>query len=119
MMKRLLLLSIPFLLTAGALAVFWFFYGIHQPQAWQPQLDKYISYKKQELSAPITVQAVDHATKPWDLIRDKSFIVYGDLAYYRTDVNYEQPQAGGIPLPDPPVEVYCILLESVRKLTEH
>ncbi len=110
-MKRMIFLSIPILLTSGVLLGFWLFYGARQAPSWQPVLDDYIAYKEQALAAPVIVQAIDHATKPWDLVKDKSLIVFGNSVYYRTDVSLDQSQAGARPLPDPPVDVYCILLK--------
>ncbi len=109
-MRRLILLLIPVLITTGLLAGFWMLYASHQPPVWQPQLDKYIAYQAKNFSSRIDVIGIDHASAPWELVDYRQIVVYGDSVYYKTDINYGQPQSGALPLPKPPVDVYCILL---------
>jgi hypothetical protein len=110
-MKKLLLLFIPFLLPAVALAA-WLLYDQRQPPAWQVELGKYIAYQERRAFMQITAQAVDRAGRPWEFGRDPGYMVYGDTPYYVTDFSY-QPSAGsgGMPLPYPPEELWCVLLK--------
>jgi hypothetical protein len=77
---------------------------------WQLELDRYVEYKDSLSSGTTTVQLVDRASRPWNFSRDMSHAVFGDSPYYQTDYSYGG-RHGPRPLPFPPEDVRCVLLE--------
>ena len=117
MIVALLLLAA---LAAGVLALLPDKAGL--PAGCQAALDQYLAYKNVSLAEGLSVKAEAKAAKPGSLTQDVSFAVYGDSTYYQTDENYKeasgQAEATTVwtkeelrPLPYPPEEVWCILLE--------
>ena len=91
------------------------------PAAWQLELDKYVEYKDLFLSEATKVQLIDQASRPWNFNQDMSGAVFGDNPYYRTDYGYsgtERNKGGPRPLPYPPKNVWCALLERDRKAAD-
>lgn len=123
-MKRGLLLVIALLLlaalAAGVLALLPDKAGL--PAGCQSALDQYLAYRNVSLSEGLSVKSTVKATKPGGMTQDVSFAVYGDSTYYQTDENYKKTSDGTEattvwskqelrPLPYPPEEVWCVLLE--------
>ena len=123
-MKRGVLLIVALLLLAalgvGVLVLLPGKAGL--PAGCQAALDQYLAYKNVSLAEGLSVKAEAKAAKPGSLTQDVSYAVYGDSTYYQTDENYKeasgQAEAPTIwtreefrPLPYPPEEVWCILLE--------
>jgi len=123
-MKRGVLLIVALLLLvalgAGVVALLPDRAGL--PAGCQAALDQYLTYKNMTLAEGLSVKAEVKAAKPGSLTQDVSYAVYGDSAHYQTDENYKE--AGGEaeattvwskeelrPLPYPPEEVWCVLLE--------
>jgi len=92
------------------------------PTGCQAALDQYLTYKNVSLGEGLSVKSVVKAARPGRLTQDVSYAVYGDSAHYQTDENYQEPAneaeattlwqaSGSRPLPFPPEEVWCALLE--------
>ena len=85
---------------------------MNRPSAWRLALDKYVEYRDSSSSRTTTVHLVDRASKPWNFSRDMSYAVFGDSPYYQTDYGYSgEKRSGPRPLPFPPDDVWCVLLE--------
>jgi hypothetical protein len=110
-MKKSFYLIIP-VLVPGILLVIMQALGSRQPPAWEPALLAYIAYQKSQAFHPVTIRLISasHASRPWNYQRDIPEIVFGTNNYYRTD----QPavsEGGGMPLPYPPQDLWCLLVE--------
>ena len=102
-------LAVPFV-VAGFLVARQAF----MPPEWRAGLDRYVAYKPASSGEAITVQRVERARKPWEFSQDMSSSVFGDGLYFRPDYTFDGEYVGGNgrrPLPFPPEEVWCILLE--------
>jgi len=102
-------LAVPFV-VAGFLVARQAF----MPPEWQAGLDRYVAHRAASLGEEITVQRVERARKPWKFSRDMSGSVFGDGLYFRPDYTFDGEYVGGSgrrPLPFPPEEVWCVLLE--------
>jgi hypothetical protein len=126
-MRRGILLIVAFLLLAalgaGVFALLPDRAGL--PAGCQAALDKYLAYENVSLGEGLSVKSAVKATRPGCLTQGVSFAVYGDSVYYQTDENYEKTTEttgdveataywatdGRRPLPYPPEEVWCVLLE--------
>jgi hypothetical protein len=82
-----------------------------RPLDWQSQVDKYIAYMDEVSSKPMKMLKAERARRPWDFSAEMSLAVYGDSGHYQTDYGYQQRNVGAKPLPLPPQEVWCVLLE--------
>jgi hypothetical protein len=82
-----------------------------RPPDWQSQVDKYTAYMDEVLSQPMKMLKAQRARRPWDFGAQMSRAVYGDSGHYQTDYGYKQKNVGVKPLPFPPLEVWCVLLE--------
>ena len=102
-------LAVPFV-VAGFLVARQAF----MPPEWRAGLDRYVAYKASSSGKAITVERMERARKPWKFSPDMSGSVYGDGRYFRPDYTFDGEYVGGAgrrPLPFPPEEVQCILLE--------
>jgi len=123
-MKRGILLIVALLLlvvlVTGVLALLPDKAGL--PTGCQAALDQYLIYKNVSLHEGLIVKSTAKATRPGRLTQDVSFMVYGDSAHYQTDEDYQEATdegestavwvgSGLRPLPFPPEEVWCALLE--------
>lgn len=97
-MRRVISLIIPllvlFVLAAGVIAI-----EVSRPADWRVELNKYVQYQNSLSPARITVQSVAYASKPGNFSQDMSHAVFGDSVW------------GGLDLPFPPEEVWCVLLK--------
>ncbi|HBY98404.1 MAG: hypothetical protein M5U01_26045 [Ardenticatenaceae bacterium] len=100
-----------------------------QTAAWRFELDRYRAYKYSD-SSNGTILRVVQAQQPWYFQQDMSSLVYGDSGHYQTDYGYSNRPSGIYrlppspadsrlkdnrkPLPFPPQEVWCVLLEQSR-----
>jgi hypothetical protein len=112
-MKKLLLLTIP-VLVPGFVLVLLFLYAKQQPPAWQSELGKYIAYAERGSPLRISEQTAVRAARPWEFTGGTGYIVYGDTPYYITENTYQPGVTRGfsrMPLPYPPEELWCVLLE--------
>ncbi len=112
-MKKLLFLTIPFLVPGFVLILF-LLYAEQQPPAWQTELEKYIAYKERGSPLLITELVAVRSGRPWRFTGDTNFIVYGDTPYYITDNTYQSGpdrRFSRMPLPYPPEELWCVLLK--------
>ena len=111
-MKRTTLLLIPSLLlvvlVAAVAAEIPDRAGL--PTGVQTRLDQY-------LASPFalgkgSVRSVQRARRPWNFSEDMSYMVLGDSVYFQTDSPLTWTEGGGpSPLPFPPRELWCALLE--------
>jgi hypothetical protein len=123
-MKRGILLIVALLLLAalgaGMLAFLPGRAGL--PAGCQAVLDQYLAYKNVSLAEGLSVKAEVKAAKPGRLTEGVNYAVYGDSTYYQTDENYKEASGEAEataawskeelrPLPYPPEEVWCVLLE--------
>lgn len=62
---------------------------------------------------------VTRARRPWNLTRDLNWLILGDSVYFQTDHPLTGRRSDGpSPLPFPPKEVWCALLESKSGTTD-
>ena len=106
-MKRSILLMIP-----AILLVVWVVVVAAEipeeaglPAGAESRLDQYIAHSLSPGS--ITAHSVKRARKPWNFNQAVSSRVDGDTVCYQTDSSYS-----GMPLPFPPKEMWCVLLET-------
>jgi hypothetical protein len=109
-MRRASVVILPLLLAITLVAASLVAIRTNRPPDWQLELDQYVEYEDSLSSGMTTVQLVDRASKPWNFSRDMSHAVFGDSPYYQTDYNYGG-RRGPRPLPFPPEDVWCVLLE--------
>ena len=120
-MRRAILLIFPLLLATALVAALLVAIRMNRPPDWQLELDKYVEYKDSFSSGTTTVQLVDRASRPWNFSRDMSHAVFGDGPYYQTDYGYSgegRNRGGPRPLPFPPEDVWCVLLERDHNSTD-
>ena len=109
-MRRASVVILPLLLAITLVAASLVAMRMNRTPDWQLELDKYVGYKDSLSSGTTTVQLVDRASRPWDFSRNMSHAVFGDSPYYQTDYSYGG-RRGPRPLPFPPEDVRCVLLE--------
>lgn len=117
-MKKFIFLLVPILLltvlvlvvaaeiptTAGA------------PGGVQTRLEQYNSSLGVEADSHVSV--VVQAKRPWNLTRDLGWPVLGDSLFFQTDQPLTGSRSdGSSPLPFPPKEVWCSLLQSKDQAT--
>lgn len=107
MMKRVIFLVVPvFLLTVLVVVVAAAMpEKAAAPAEVQTRLDQYIAH----LSSPeaATVRLAERAKKPWNFHQGMSHAVFGDGVHFQAD----RGRTGGLPLPFPPRELWCVVLE--------
>lgn len=112
-MKRVTLLLVPILLL-GALVVAVAAEipaSAGQPSGVRTRLEQYSSSSL--AGADTRVLVVTRAKRPWNLTRDLRWPVLGDSVYFQTDQPLTWSHSQGLsPLPFPPKEIWCALLES-------
>ncbi|MBN1135030.1 MAG: hypothetical protein JXM73_00495 [Anaerolineae bacterium] len=123
-MKRGILLIVALLLLAalgtGVLALLPDKAGL--PAGCQAALNQYLTHKNATLSEGLSVKSAVKAANPGRLAQDVSMAVYGGSLYYQTDQDYQTSSGDAEaddywatddrrPLPYPPEEVWCVLLE--------
>jgi len=83
------------------------------PPEWQAGLDEYVDHLEARSSGPVDVRTVVQARDPTRFGRDMSRAVTGESVIFQTDYDYtgEADSGGARPLPFPPEEVWCVLLE--------
>jgi len=115
-MRRAIILTFPLLLATTLLVALLIAIRMNRPPDWQLELDKYVEYKDSFSSGTTAVQLVERASRPWNISRGMSHAVFGDSPYYQTDYGYsgEKRHGGPRPLPFPPEDVWCVLLERDR-----
>jgi hypothetical protein len=109
-MRRAGVVVFPLLLATALVVASLVAMRTNRPPDWQLELDKYVEYKDSLSSGTTTVQLVDRASRPWNFSRDMSHAIFGDSPYYQTDDSYGG-RRGPRPLPFPPEDVRCVLLE--------
>jgi hypothetical protein len=73
-------------------------------------LNQYLAYAYQP--GTVTVQAIDQASRPGNLSQDRGYEVFGASVIYQTDIGAPGYEEGGArPLPYPPEQAWCVLLE--------
>jgi hypothetical protein len=73
-------------------------------------LNQYLAYAYQP--GAVSVRAIDQASQPGNLSRDLGYEVFGASVIYQTDIGAPGYEEGGTrPLPYPPEQVWCVLLE--------
>ena len=114
-MKRIAFLLIPVLmLTVLVLAVAAEIpTEAGPPSAAQKLLEQ---YRSSFFDADTRVSLVTRAERPWNLTRDLGWPVLGDSVYFQTDrpIRWSRSE-GPSPLPFPPKEAWCALLESEER----
>lgn len=111
-MRRSIRFILPLFLAVTLVVTLLVAVRMNRPTDWQLELDKYVQYKDSVSSGTTTVRLVDRASKPWNFSRDMSHAVFGDSPYYQTDYSYSgERRSGPKPLPFPPDDVWCVLLE--------
>ena len=71
------------------------------------KLDDYVHYRCSSWPAKVTVRSVARASKPRNFSPAMSFATFGDSVHFQTDLGYTGPR----PLPFPPKDVWCVLLQ--------
>lgn len=111
-MKRVLFLTLPLVLLValGAVVLAQLPAEPGLPADMQALLDQYLAYTYRP--GTVIVQAVDQANKPSNLGRELGYEVFGASVIYQTDLGIPGYEKGGArPLPYPPEQVWCVLLE--------
>jgi hypothetical protein len=80
-------------------------------QAWSAALNTYIGYKSRSGEGTMTVSAVGRATHPEEFARELSGATFGDSRFYSTDYTSGGPPHEARPLPYPPDDIMCVLLQ--------
>lgn len=117
-MRRIRLLLIPaFMLASLVLAV-----AVEIPAEAGPPSQVQIrleQYRTSSLADTNTqVAMVTRAKRPWNLTRDLRWPVLGHSVYFQTDQPFAPGQNSALsPLPFPPKEIWCALLESEDETT--
>ncbi len=79
--------------------------------AWRTELDRYVRYQEtQGRPLPRVLETV-RAARPREFSRDLAGSTYGDNPFYVVDHTYSGGPPGPRPLPYPPVEVWCAVLQ--------
>jgi hypothetical protein len=111
--KRTTLLIIPALLLVVLVAAVLFQIPSKAglPQGVQTRLDQYLA--SPFAKGTMTLRLAERARRPWNLTQAMGFAVLGDSVYFQTDSSLTWEQGGGpSPLPFPPKELWCALLEA-------
>ena len=118
-MRRAIPLAIPPVVLIVLVGVF-IASEARLPAGWEAELDEYVEYQNSLSSGTPTVRLVARAAKPWNFTSDMSRAAFGDSIYYRTDYSYsgKKRHGGPRPLPFPPEEVWCVLLQRHRNSTD-
>ena len=102
--------------------------------AWQTKLNEYILYQNINKSTALTTRSVTHASKPWNFGDEMSLPPWGDSVVFETagsDIDTSQGITvswqpilthslnvdGREPLPYPPDDLWCVLLQVSRSQT--
>jgi hypothetical protein len=111
-MKRAILLLTILALVPIALVVAVLASEARFPAEAQTQLNRYMAKKLTSSSPVVHVQQIARARKPWNLSREMGFISFGDGVHFQTDYGYTEEERPSLkPLPFPPTDVWCVLLE--------
>jgi hypothetical protein len=111
-MKRVVFLSIALILLVvlGAVVFAKIPAKTGMPAVAQFRLDQYIAYAYPDDN--VNVGAAVRATMPGKFVREMSGGAFGDSVFYQTDMGPEGNLHGGArPLPYPPEDLWCVLLE--------
>ncbi len=82
----------------------------------QARLDQYLS--SPHALDNVDVLSVARARQPWRFSKEMSYSVLGDSVYFQTDYPLTWREGGGpSPLPFPPKELWCALLEGEDSVT--
>ena len=109
-MRRAKILSVLFLVPI-VIAATLHAVESRRPPDWQRQVNQYTAYMEQTSAERMTVHEVCPAQRPWEFHSEISAAAYGDSVHYQTDYGYTGKNVGTKPLPFPPQEVWCVLLE--------
>lgn len=116
-MKRSSLLIVPLLLLVVLVAAV----GAQIPDdaglpvGVQVRLEEYL--QSHHALGRATLLSVTRARQPWRFSKDMSYLVLGDSVYFQTDSTITWQGGGGpSPLPFPPKELWCALLEGEDRL---
>ncbi len=127
-MRKILLIAC---LIPGLLILAYAYYSSKQPTDTMKQvLGRYISYQNNQAHDTWSIQRMVRARLPWNFSPLPGDLSYGDSNFFHTDVHTltQVPvvQAtgdlstdhgdSGVPLPNPPVDIWCILLERENPL---
>jgi hypothetical protein len=86
------------------------------PAGVQARLEQYLP--SPHALGKAAVLSVARARQPWRFSKDMSYSVLGDSVYFQTDYPLTWKEGGGpSPLPFPPRELWCALLEGEDRLT--
>jgi hypothetical protein len=117
-MRRIRLLAIPtFMLALLALAVAAEIPAeAGPPSQVQMRLEQYRTSSLADSNTHVAM--VTRAKRPWNLTRDLRWPVLGHSVYFQTDQPFAPGQNSALsPLPFPPKEIWCALLESEDEAT--
>ena len=107
--RRLILvpLTVVIVLISG-----WLLINHFQTPAWHAKLDQYLVYLRQTGQSTTRVIATDPAVSPANFTSTMSAETYGDSVIFETSHNlYEEVSTGLQPMPYPPQEVMCVLMD--------
>jgi hypothetical protein len=83
------------------------------PAEVQTRLDQYIAHLfSPEIAA---VRLAERAKKPWNFRQGMSHAVFGGGVHFQAD----RGRTGGLPLPFPPRELWCVVLEREDNSTDN
>ncbi|MEJ2736726.1 MAG: hypothetical protein P8189_24710 [Anaerolineae bacterium] len=89
--------------------------GAGLPAGVQVRLEQYL-HSRHALGKAV-VLSVTRARQPWHFSQDMSYAVLGDSVYFQIDLPLTwQDEGGPSPLPFPPKELWCALLEGEDRL---
>jgi hypothetical protein len=112
-MKRFIYPMLIVLVMALVVLAFVAFQALRSPQ--QDALSAHLRYLYQSQGKAVSVVQIVPALHPERFTMENSGAVYGDSMYFQVDQHYTEPYrqiTGQRPLPYPPAQVSCVLLDS-------
>ena len=125
-MRKAMILILVFIIPISVVAAI-ILIGEQGTPAWQKKLNEYTTYQNINNSTVITTRSASHASKPWNFEAKMSGSPWGDNVVFTTAAgNYDETKALtvslspvltksmnviGAPLPYPPDDLWCILLQ--------
>ncbi len=114
-MKRRAIIILALLATTAALVAFlvaaWAASRSGLSANAQAEMDAYLGDQQAQFSQTISIVQYERAEWPWYFTPTMSDASYSDGIYYGTTHSYGGRYGGSRPLPYPPIDLWCILLE--------
>jgi hypothetical protein len=81
-----------------------------QPAGWQSAAQAYMRYQATRYAIRLEILAAEEAARPWGFRPGMSSRSFGESTYYQVSTPYSGVN-GAMPLPMPPVAVWCVRLK--------